>query len=1123
MKLTVVLLTAVILQVSASAIAQKITLSAKNAQLSQVFMKITQQSNYTFLYTSQMLEEAHLVNIQVKNGSIDDVLQQCFADQPFTFTIQDHLVIISKKELSVIDKIKELITQDKIIRGRVVDENNQPLVGAIVRIKGNIKGIITDKDGKFLLTTSEQQLSNLILQVSYVGYETKEISFDPTIGDQTIQLKRSVSKLDEIQVVAYGETTERFNVGSVSQVTAKDIEEQPVANPLAALEGRVPGMVVTQSSGLPGSSFQVQVRGQNTIHAVPGSVVAPDNPLFIIDGVPIAAQNGNINQLQSISSPGMYTNNPLGGMSVFNNINPADIESIEVLRDADATAIYGSRGANGVVLITTKRGKAGKTQVNGNVWTGEEQVTRTMPMMNTQQYLEARRQAIENDGATPQITQSYLPGYAPDILLFDTTKNTNWKNYLLGQTAHTTDANASISGGNTNTQFLLGTGYHRETYVIPGDFSDNRATFNTNLHHTSDNKKFTLDFSTNYSYDQNNSSGDAFDATSAFTLPPDYPELLNTDGSLNWNYKGLNLGNFGGNPLSYLKESYGIQTTNLISHLQLEYQILPGLAIRSSFGYNTTNVNETSQVPVAAQNPLYSPSSTATFGTNDFKTWIIEPQLEYKRTIAKGKLDILLGGSLQQNNTNSTQINGSNFSDDALLGSISAAGTITASNAYSLYKYEAIFGRINYIWDDQFIVNLTGRRDGSSRFGPGKQFGNFGSAGGGWIFSENKFIKETLPLISYGKIHMSYGTTGSDAIGDYQYTANWAATSGIDYQGKTGYVPQNLYNPDYSWAVNKKLEAGLTVGLLKDRILFDATWFRNRSGNQLVSYYLPIQTGFSSVTQNLPAEVQNTGLEFQINSKNIASKDFSWSTSFNLTVPNNKLIAFPGLATSSYASYYVIGQSTSVIQGYRYLDVNPATGVYQFQSADGTATSTPKYGTAASGGDYQVLGNTDPKFYGGFKNTFSYKAFQLDVFFQYTKQLGYNYLGQIYKTGSPVGGADYNLPVAFLSSWQNPGDQSNIEKLTGSYSSAAYTAATDFARSSGALSDASFIRLKTASLSYAINPNFLKKLNVTTCRVYINAQNLLTITNYKGNDPENQSMYGFPPLKTIVAGVQFTF
>jgi TonB-linked SusC/RagA family outer membrane protein len=1117
MKLTTFILLVTLLQVSAAGLAQKITYVHKNVSLKQVFDEINKQTGYSIIWTAQNVKSDQVIDADFKNTPVTEVLDKCLENQPLTYSIDDKIIVIRQKDPTIPDKIKSAFNIPTDIHGTVVDTIGQPIVGASITLKGTNYGAQTDTKGNFIFSGVPQ--GTYILIITYIGYEKLERTVEN--NGQNLNLKFTLhqgsSQLDQVQVIAYGQTTQRFNVGNIAQVTAAEIEEQPVTNPLQALEGRVPGLVVTQSSGVPGASVNIQIQGQNSLRPSVTNNGYPvfDQPLFIIDGVPYAPQNSNIQQTTSIIS-GNNTANEIGapgGVSPFNSINPSDIESIEVLKDADATAIYGSRGANGVILITTKRGKAGKATVSGNIWSGESQVTNTMPMMNTQQYVQMREEALKNDGITPTV------GNAPDLLVYDTTKNTNWEKYLLGGTAHTTDANASVSGGTQNDQFLIGTGYHHESYIYPGDFGDDRASFNVNLHHNSTDKKLTLDFSANYTYDKNDASSNT-NVLSAFTLPPDYPALLNPNGTLDWNYKGIDLSK---NPLAYLMQPYSMTNYNLISHFQVSYQILPGLSIRSSFGYNNFNSNEYSATPAGTQNPAsyYAPSGSASFNTNNFQSWIIEPQAEYKKSISDGKLDVLLGGTLQQQTNNLTSINGSNYTNDLLLNSITAAGITTSTGSYSLYKYSALFGRINYIWQSKYIIDITANRDGSSRFGPGNQFGNFGSVGGGWLFSEEQFIKNALPFLSYGKLKASYGTTGNDNIGNYQYLSAYAPIKNNSYQGSVGYAPQNLYNPDYSWAVTKKFETGLELGILNDRVILEADWFRNISSNQLVQYTLPSQTGFTDVTENAPYTVLNTAFEIQLSSTNIKTTQFKWTTAFNITIPKNELLSFPGIANSSYAYYYVVGQSLTVLQDLKYLGVNPSTGLYQFEGANGIPTSNPNLGTAKEGGDYQVIGNLDPKFYGGLENSFRYKNFQLDIFLQFTKQLGANYFEQLY-TSYPAGYKSFNLPVTFLSAWQKAGDQSNIQKLSTQFGSA-YTTQGDFFNSSGAYSDASFIRFKTISLSYNLPQGFLKEIGVQGCKVYINAQNLFTITDYLGNDPENQNFYGLPPLKTIVAGVQFTF
>jgi TonB-linked SusC/RagA family outer membrane protein len=1096
---------------------QKVTLSLKKVSLEKAFKEISKQTGYSFVYTREQINQSNPVSITIKDASLHQALDICFTNQPLSFNIEGKHVIVKDKNGETKPPIA-LVGSD--VKGKIVNEQNEPVVGVTVSIKHSNMAMATDASGAFGFSHLKV---NAVLSITSIGYHSIEI---PVLGRTylLIRLQTSVATLDETIIKGYYTTTKRLNTGSVTKVTAEEISNQPVSNPLAALQGRIPGLLVTASGGLPGSSFTIQIGGQNSLNPDPYNSLPPkDNPLFIIDGVPFAPQNNNINQLRSIASPGIniLLNNSYGGISPFNTIDPSDIESIEVLRDADATAIYGSRGANGVILITTKKGKAGKTKLNLNVFNGVSQIAHTLPMMNTQQYLDMRREAFANDGITPSSADpSNFRTYAPDLTTYDANKHTDWKKFFIGNPSYTTNINTTLSGGTEHTQFLFGTGYYHQSYLFPGDFAYDRASVNFNFHHYSIDKRLSFDFSSIYSFDKNNSSGTP-DLLYAYALDPNFPNLLDENGNLVWNYQGASIGVSNVNPLSYLEKKYSITNYNLLSHLQLGYQIIPDLEIRTSFGYNKVNSTEYSGNPAASQNPALQRIATADFGTKDLHNWIIEPQAKFLKKLGKGKINILLGGTFEQDIHSSAIISGSGYSNDILITSIEGAPDKTATDDYSRYKYNAIFGRINYEINQRYILNLNGRRDGSTRFGPGKQFGNFGSIGAAWIFSEESLVKKNLPWLSFGKLRGSYGTTGNDAIGDYQYLARWQSTN-YNYQGAPGYLPQNLYNPDFSWAITQKTEGAIKLGFFDNRLLLTAMFYYHRSGNQLVYYQLPSQTGFLNVTENWSAKVQNTGWEFEVNTSNFKGKKFRWNTSFNLTIPRNKLVSFPGIDNSGYATKYVVGQPLSVLNKFKYLGVNDTTGIFQFLNLGGVPTYSPVNIENNQFNDIQVIGNLDPKFYGGINNSFEYQNFRLDIFLEFRKQTGINYLGQIY--GVNVPGEESNLPAALLSRWQKPGDHSEFEKFTTNVSTiAGRTARTYFAQSSGVYSDASYIRFKTVSISYKLHDKFLEKMKLETLRFYINAENLLTITHYKGNDPETQNFYGIPPLRTIAVGCQLNF
>lgn len=1058
---------------------QTITLSLKNVSIEKAFKEISKQTGYSFVYTREQINKSNPVSINIKDASLNQALDICFNNQPLIFVIDNKHIIVKDKPQET-NSLSSSIGVD--ITGKVVNEQNEPVVGATVALKGSKLATPTNEKGEFILSIENKGNTLLVTNIGYLDQEVK-------LNGETnllIHLKISIGTLDETVLIAYGKTTKRLNTGNVSKVTSEEISEQPISNPLAALEGRVPGLVVTQTSGMPGGNFNVQIRGRNSLSQ--GS-----EPLFIIDGVPFAANNTNLNQLTSAIAS--YTGQ---GLSPFNSLSPSDIESIEILKDADATSIYGSRGANGVVLITTKKGKAGKTTFSANVSTGFSKVTRTMNMMNTKEYLQMRREAFKNDGETPDIYS------APDLLLWDTTRYTDFKKLLLGGSARNTDAQISFSGGNSNTQFMIRSNYHYESTIFPGNFNDNRGSMDFNLNHISPDKKFIINLTTNYNSDKNRIA--TTDPTSFITLPPDIPSLYDSLGKLNWEIDG----NSFDNPLAFLYQKYIAETENLLSNFQLNYKILKALTLKINAGYNTIGVDETSNFPMVSQNPQDFPSGSASFGNNRYKSWIIEPQAEYVKNIGKIKFSALLGGTWQQILNNNYTIEASGYTNDELLGSVNGATNTTVSDGFNQYRYEALFCRFNFNWLDKYIINLTGRRDGSSRFGPNKQFANFGAVGVAWIFSDEDFFKKSVSFLSFGKIRASYGTTGNDQIGNYQYLNVWRPITN-SYQGPS-LIPSRLFNPDYSWEVNDKLEASLELGILKDQIIFSTTYFRNRSGNQLVNYNLPAQTGFTSILQNFPALIQNQGFEFSLLTKNFSGKIFKWTTSLNLSIPRNKLISFPGLATSSYAGIYVEGKSLNLFNGYHLLGVDPSSGVYQFEDLDGNGT--------IDNADYVSNYNLDPKFYGGLSNSFEYKGWSLNIFLEFKKQMGYNYNNYPLYNFTP--GGMYNLPNIMLNRWQKPGDISTIQEFTQTYTPA-FEAQYNFSLSDGRLSDASYIRLKNVSLSYTLPEKISKKMHLSNCRIYLLSQNLVTLTRYKGSDPETQNLFVLPPLKTLTAGFSLTF
>jgi TonB-linked SusC/RagA family outer membrane protein len=1062
-------------------LAQNISLSLKQESIEKAFSSIEAQTTYRFIYSKETIKNARPVTLQLSGVSIAEALSSLFLGQPLDYNLEDTYIMVRAKPEKAGRNTLEAA-------GKVVDEQGNPLQGVNVTVKRTANGTTTNQNGEFDLKNLER---NTILVFSYVGRETQEI----VLNDRNylvVRLKIISQSLDETIIQAYGTTTRRLSTGNISKVTSEEIATQPVSNPILALQGRVPGLVVTQSSGVPGASVNIQIRGQN-------SLIQGNDPLFVIDGIPFATGNNSVNQIDNATGG--------SGLSPFTLINPLDIESIEILKDADATAIYGSRGANGVILITTKKGIDDKIKVGANFRAAFSRVTRTFDMLNTKQYLQMRREAFNNDSL------NMTTGNAVDLLVWDTTRYTDLKKLLIGGTANVLESQFSFSAGNPSTRFLINGSYHRETSVYPTSLSDQRASLLVNINHSSGNRKFYLNFNSIYSiYNSNLIKGDL---TAYTNLPPNI-QLYDAAGKLNWQEGGVLFRNstINVNPLSVLNAVYGGIYQNLLTNLQLTYKLLPHLTLKTDCGINMVNGDESQTNPSSSLDPYSSQLPYAYFSNSSRKSWIAEPQIEWKSRIGKEQIQFLFGATWQENFNEGLSVTGTNYSSDLLLNTIKGAGMITSSDSYSKIKYQALFGRLNYNWKDKYIWNLSGRRDGSSKFGANSKYNTFGAGGFSWIFSKEALMKRNFSFLSFGKLRASYGITGNDQIGNYQFIDTWSALA-TTYQGVAGLRTTRHYNPDLEWEKNKKTEIGIDLGFINDRILFSGSWFNNLSSNQLVSYSLPVQTGFTSITKNLDAVIRNRGVELSINSKNIVSENFYWNSVFNITFPNNQLLEFPGLSTSSYANTYTIGESLSTKKLLQYERVNPLNGIYEFTDINNDGK--------LDADDRVVLIDTDPKYYGGLSNSIDYKLLQLTFFLEFKKQTGRNYLST---QGGFVPGYSYrNQPVIVLNRWQKEGDITEMQRFTASAASKVYKNASSYLGASDAIfSDASFIRLKTISFSCKIPSKLSKKIKLDqNSNIYILAQNAFTITSYLGADPENQNIYALPPLRTIAIGAQLFF
>ncbi|MBA5630330.1 SusC/RagA family TonB-linked outer membrane protein [Moheibacter lacus] len=952
----------------------------------------------------------------------------------------------------------------KIITGTVYDAGG-PIPGVSVLVKGTNLATVTNEDGTYAISTTESDT----LVFTYPDYEPVEA----VVGNQTainIEMYEAVALQEAVINAGYYTVKDKERTGSIYRVSAEEIERQPVNNILESLQGRVPGLDIVQTTGLAGGGYTVRIRGQN-------SISAGNEPLYVIDGVPY--DTGTLSDRQTSGSV-----LPDAQINPLNTLDPSSIESIEILKDADATAIYGSRGANGVILITTKKGKSGKTEFSVNASTSVLRLIKFQKLLNTQEYLSVREQAFLNDG------YSEYPATAYDVNgTWDRDRYTDWQKEFLGGTAFINTLNTAVSGGSEQTFFKIGNSIRKETTVFPGHYNYKNLAFYASVSHRSKNDKLHLQFTGNFGQDQNYLPATDLTWISTY-LPPNAPALYDSEGNLNWEDSTWE------NPLAAMESEYRNKSNNLSANARIQYELFKALSISSSFGYTHADLQETRTSPHTMFNPAwgYDSSFSSIFDNRGQRdSWIIEPQINSSFQLGKGKFDFLVGGTLQKQNSERLSILGANFISNEFIRDLGAASEINIlTDQTAQYNYIAFYARLNYNLNQKYILNLSGRRDGSSRFGPDNRFSNFGAVGAAWIFSKEHFFQD-LRWLNFAKLRASYGITGNDQIGDYQYLNTYSIGS-ANYDGNIALSPTRLYNPSYAWEKNRKFEVALESELFSNRVRFEINYYNNTSDNQLLEIPLPVTTGFAGINSNLDATVRNSGWEFMLTTRNIQNKNFNWSTSFQFTLPKNKLISFEGLENSTYINSLEIGYPIGIYKLYELTGINQETGFYDFRDYDGD-------GEISSLGDQQYIADLNPKFYGGIENNFQYKNLKLNFFLQFMKKDNFN---EFYGTEPP--GLMRNQPAGILN--QNP-----IQPYTTGENYDAYFAHYLFSISNAAVSDASFIRLKSLNIAYSIPT---QKETAYKLTLFAQGYNLLTLTRFKGRDPEQNPGF-LAPLR------QFTF
>lgn len=1045
-------------------------------------IKILKQKGVTVVVDKRNLKLAEPVRVPIQPFN-DSLLPRIFAEQPYLkYEFIANRLAISRKTKEEIESARAHFTFRT--RGLVLSDSSHPLPLASVQLRPRGGGVMTSNQGEFSVDWSIGDT----IEISHISYKTILIPWRSSRRMFFVHMELENPNMDVAIVRGYS-TKEKSNTAGVAQVKLTGV---PTGDVLKIIQENISGVFAPPTSGLAGTTHKFQFRGPTSLGANSELNYRPSSsPLFVVNGIPWAPLLRPVNQLTTMVGEPQAPGVAAVGFDPFFTINPLDIETITLLKDAEATSMYGARGANGVILITTKKGNSKEPQVTVSASYGIGRSLPGMPLMNTEQYLEMRRDAFANDNSP--ITAAK----APDLVVWDQNRYTDFNKLILGGTSNNMNQHFSFSQGDTLFQFMLNGGYGSQTATLPSDVYGKRWSLLSDFYYRSKNRKLKTGITASFAVAENKWLTE--NIMYATMLAPNAPALKDSEGNLVWEENDANFRN----PLSFFKLKDNIQTGNTSMHAYVQYKIMRKWRLESSVGYQEIRVHEKSKKPMSAFDPDLMPKGTYSEAKNRFTTWIVEPSLHYTDSLFERiRVEGVIGASWSAQLNDWWNRSDTGYTNDQLLGIPSAANGSTYASDHSKYLFLSTFGRLKFNLNNKYFLSLTIRRDGSSRFGPENRYASFGAIGAGYIFWEKENGEGAN---SYAKLRASYGTTGNDQIGDYAYLNIWNKAA-QQYQGITGIYPEGLANPYYQWEVTRKLEAGLEFRI-NDNFNTTIIAYRNRSKNQLINYVLPGQAGFGNIVQNFPAIIQNTGIEVDASYKKKWGK-FMWCSKLTLAIPQNKLVRFDDLENSNYANKLMTGKPLNILIVQHYSGVDAASGLF----------------TIADPNEKLAI-NYDPEFFGGIRNIFHYNRFYLDTYLEFRRQKAAPLMSHIYRN-LPAGQTNSNFysnqPDVLVNRWRQQGDEANWQKVSTLNSGPVKTAVGNWLNSDAQSADASYLRMKSCQLGYTFPDKFCTKSGIKGMNVYINAENLFTITPFEGADPELQVPFSLPLQKTVTIGLQVT-
>ena len=1090
---TLLLLGVLLFGFTVSAQSQKVSLDFKNERVEKVLASIKSQTGMSLVFSDQLVDVNRKVTMQLKDVTLKEALTRLLSGTDLTFEIRNNKIyFIEKKAVSQPGSKKKRVT------GVVKDVMGEPLIGANVVEKGrSTNGVITDFNGKFTLEVDE----SASLVVSYIGYLAQDI---PTKGkgDFHIILKEDTNTLDEVVVTGYGDFKKATYTGSASVLTTEKLEALPVVSVGQMIESNIPGIsVVAGTSSQPGAKTTLRVRGV-------ASMNASTEPLYVLDGVPIPSYD--LSNFTSMSEA--------GGMGFIETLNPADIESITVLKDAASASLYGAKGANGVVLITTKKGKEGKLRVNMAAKYGITDFAYTYrPLMGGEERRELIHEGLVNfqldKGVSEQEAQQYADANIDQYAKRLPQGYSDWESALF-KTGYQQDYNLSASAGNQNSSFIGSLGYTKQTGV---SLNSEMERFTGRVDASNKYKKVEFGMNASFSWTKNvhlpegKFYGSAIYA-SKVNLTPSTP-IYNEDGTYASGYRENN----GYNPVLEAEvNDYYARTVRAMGTAKIAYNVWDNLKISSVFTVDYSLTKDFFfQSPDGRDGATYQ--GRGRMQMTDRIRYTSQNNLTYSKTFGKHSVSAVTAFEVMKYDYEDLYAAKKTYGQDINTSLGNAADPIDADQKLQEDALMSYVASVNYSYGDKYYASFSFRRDGSSRLSPDTRWGNFWSLSASWRLSQEKFMQSLKSVLSDLKLRASYGVNGNLPSSYYGYQSTY--TTGAFYNGKPSPWESTLGNEELTWEKNYALNLGLDIGLFS-RVNVSLDWYTRTTKDLLMSKQLNSISGFSSLLTNV-GQMRNTGVELEVRSNNIKTKDFSWTTAFNLSHNKNKILKLADLPWFVDGRYVrKEGYPFNTIYLREYAGVDPETGsaLYYDNQQDENGNYTKNKVTDPGQASPIPLKDITPTISGGFMNTFNYKFIDLSF------NLSYSFGGYSYDNASYILQDDGYSVISNKSTeqrrrWQKPGDITDVPRFVyGNKKGGNYN-------SSRAIHSTDHIRLKSLILGLNAPKAWLQKLGIGNARIYFSGTNLLTWAAYDQYDPEMSGVVGFytPPLKTYAFGLELKF